>query len=483
MTAKPISITRRLVVTVLLLELLSAVALVIAVTIHEHHIQQKTFDANLARRAESLMGAVQDAEDAGDNVILDLRGVRLDKSAVYQVADERGRVLGMSRDPARIPRSLIDSPGFHDAKVAGRSYRFFVLHGVRIVDPGLPDGGTVHNITVLYGTRAGRVWHEVLEAIRFFTFATVLLLGITAVVMVLLVRRYLSPIHELAYEANRINSRNWQFQAPASAKRTVELSPLTVALESALARVQLSFERQKRFTSDAAHELKTDAAIVKSSLQLLSMRKRTLEEYRQGLALSLDDFTRLESTVQKLLTLARLEQHEEPGAAQPHCSLRSAVEEAVHQSRPLAELKRVEMALEPMEDAAVLIDSHDAVLLCSNILVNGLQHSREGDEVQVALVVREERAILTVRDKGEGVSQKDRPYLFEPFYRGDISRSRKSGGTGLGLSICKAICDRAGGSIEISNHEVGGAIVTVSLPVVDRQESFQSHSAWIKAAE
>jgi signal transduction histidine kinase len=112
-----------------------------------------------------------------------------------------------------------------------------------------------------------------------------------------------------------------------------------------------------------------------------------------------------------------------------------------------------------------------------------LQHSREGDEVQVALVVREERAILTVRDKGEGVSQEDRPYLFEPFYRGDISRSRKSGGTGLGLSICKAICDRAGGSIEISNHEAGGAIVTVSLPVVDRQESFQSHSAWIKAAE
>jgi signal transduction histidine kinase len=74
-------------------------------------------------------------------------------------------------------------------------------------------------------------------------------------------------------------------------------------------------------------------------------------------------------------------------------------------------------------------------------------------------------ACLTVQDQGEGVSDEDRPYLFEPFYRGDPSRSRKSGGTGLGLSICKAICERVGGSIEISNATAGGAIVTVRLPV------------------
>jgi signal transduction histidine kinase len=481
MIAKSVSITRRLVVTVLLLELLSAAALVVAVTIHEHHIQQKAFDANLAGRAASLMGAVQDAEDKGDNVILDLRGVRLDKGAVYRVADEQGRVLGTAGNTAQIPESFADSPGFHDAKVGKHSYRFFVLHGVRIIDPGQPDGGTVHSIAVLYGIRAGRIWHEVIEAIRFFTLATVLLLGITAIVMVWLVRRYLSPIHELAYEADQISSRNWQFEAPASAKKTVELRPLTVALESALARVQRSFEQQKRFTSDAAHELKTDVAIVKSSLQLLSMRRRTIEEYSHGLAVSLDDFTRLESTVQKLLALARLEQHEELGVARPLCSLRNAVEEAVHQSKPLAELKRVEVVLDSLEDATVPIDGHDAVLLCSNILINALQHSHEGGKVQITLIRREERIILIVKDWGEGFSQEDRPHLFEPFYRGDISRSRKSGGTGLGLSICKAICDRAGGSIEISNHEAGGAIVAVSLPFADRQASSQTRSAWIKA--
>src|SRR6185312_15408896 len=102
MIARSISITRRLVVTVLLLELLSAAALVVAVTIHERHIQLKAFDAILAGRADSLMGAVQDAEDEGDNVLLDLRGVRLDKDAIYRVADERGRLLGSAGNTVQI---------------------------------------------------------------------------------------------------------------------------------------------------------------------------------------------------------------------------------------------------------------------------------------------------------------------------------------------------------------------------------------------
>jgi two-component system OmpR family sensor kinase len=480
MMTKSVSITRRIVVTVLLLELLAATALVVAVTIHERHLQLKAFDASLAGRADSLLGAVQDAEDEGDNVVLDLRGVPLDKGAVYRVTDG-DRVLGRAGDAAQ----FAESPGFHEAQIAKRAYRFFVLHGVRIIDPGQPNGGTSHSITVLYGVPVERVWHEVFEAIRFFAVATALLLGITAIVMVLLVRRYLSPIHELAHEADLISSRNWQFDAPDSASKTVELRPLANALESALARVQLSFEQQKRFTSDAAHELKTDVAIVKSSLQLLSMRRRTVEEYSQGLALSMDDFGRLESTLQKLLTLARLEQPMRSdgrmGATSPFYSLRDAVEEAVQQSMPLAELKTVEVVMDSMEDAIVPIDGRDATLLCSNVLVNALQHSHEQGKVQIALMQCERRSVLTVKDWGEGISQEDRPYLFDAFYRGDISRSRKSGGTGLGLSICKAICDRAGGSIEISNHEAGGAVVTISLPLSNERPASGKRSDWIKA--
>jgi two-component system OmpR family sensor kinase len=462
-----VSITRRLVVTVLILELLSAVALIGAITVHEWSVQLKVFDASLVATAESLMGAVQDTEDEGDSVMLDMRGVRVAKDAAFRVEDERGKVLGSVGEPPHLETIASEGPLFRNLDVSGRGYRFLILHGLRIIDPGKSNGGVRHSITIVYGTPLHHVWHEVLEAVRFFAIATIFLLGITAAVMAWLVRKELSPVHELARQAERIGPGDWQFHAPVRAKETVELRPLAAALEAALARLQRSFEQQRRFTNDAAHELKTDVAIVKSSLQLLSMRKRTPEEYGQGLEVSLKDCTRLESTVEKMLTLARLEQPTESyHSSTPSrvCSLRDVIEDAVHQSKPLAQLKSIDVAVEFSADVSLPIDSRDALLLCSNILLNALQHSPEGATVRITVTADAGTARLTIRDHGEGISDEERDYIFEPFYRGDPSRSRKSGGTGLGLSICRAICERSGGSIEIANEAAGGALVTVTLP-------------------
>jgi signal transduction histidine kinase len=286
--------------------------------------------------------------------------------------------------------------------------------------------------------------------------------------MAWLIRKELSPIRELARRAEGISSSEWHFDAPEKATHTVELKPLVAALEGALERLRRSFEQQRRFTNDAAHELKTDVAIVKSSLQLLSMRRRTVEEYAEGLAVSLEDFTRLQTTVQKMLTLARLEQpveHSSPNETTPSCSLRDSMQEAVHQSKALADLKSIQVIVKFAANVIVAIDNRDALLLCSNIVLNALQHSPEGSVVQISMTVHEGQVQIAVQDQGEGISEGDRSHVFEPFYRGDQSRSRKSGGSGLGLSICKAICERSGGSIEIANHTEGGALVTAMLPL------------------
>jgi signal transduction histidine kinase len=272
----------------------------------------------------------------------------------------------------------------------------------------------------------------------------------------------LSPIHTLAAAAEKISVISWEFAVPERAKRFDELRPLASAIERTIARLQRSFEQQKRFTSDAAHELKTDLAIVKSSLQLLSMKMRTPEEYARGLSLGLDDFTRLENTVQKMLTLARLEQPVE--AKGQTCRLNDVLEDAICQSSPFAAIRQINVITRDNAPVAVPLDRRDAELLCSNILLNALQHSPAGAVVEVSLCAEGPLVRLVMRDHGDGVNDEDRRYLFEPFYRGDPSRSRKSGGSGLGLSICKAICDRVGGSIEIGNHPDGGAVVSVTLP-------------------
>jgi signal transduction histidine kinase len=460
---RSISIARRVTLTVLALEFLAAITVIGAITVHEHHTQLKALDATLQGTANSLMGAVQDAEDEADNVILDARGVQVGKGALLLVEDEKGRILSSLGGVVPEIKTLPGAPStFDNAKVQDRGYRFIVLHGSRFTDPGQPNGGVRHDVTIIYGLPIGHVWHEVFEAVRLLVIATALLLGLTAGAMVWLLRLSLSPLHELAQEAERITSRDWQFQAPASAKKTTELQPLAHAIETALVRLKRSFEQQKRFTSDAAHELKTDLAIVKSSLQLLSMRTRTEEEYVRGLALSLDDFTRLESTVQKMLTLARLEQSIE--MTHKSCSLLDVIEETIVQCTSVAQLREVGIETELSRDIGIPIDRRDALLLFSNVLLNALQHSPVRSSVVIEMKVDKATVHVRIVDKGYGFAEEDLRHVFEPFYRGDPSRSRKSGGTGLGLSICKAICERAGGSIEVLNMKSGGAAVAITLP-------------------
>ncbi|HEU4635149.1 MAG TPA: HAMP domain-containing sensor histidine kinase [Edaphobacter sp.] len=457
------SITGRLITAVLLLEALAAIALIGAVTVHERKVQYEAFDANLRSNASAIFGAVQDADDVGDNVQLELRGLKIPKKAIYEVTDQRGVVLGSA---GSVPTLRTEPEGFEDAKVGGRSYRFFVLSADRIIDPGV-GGGIDRPVKVIFGLPDGHVWHEVLGEVRFFAIATLALLSLTAVLMIWLIRKLLMPIHELASAAGEISASRWQFEAPGSAKEYAELRPLATAIEKTIARLQHTFEQQKQFTSDAAHELKTDLAIVKSSLQLLSMKKRTAEEYERGVALGLDDVTRLEQTIHKMLTLSRLEQPQE--LAGQTCRMDMVLLEAVQQTRPFAELRQIR--LESALAAAVApLDSRDAMLLCSNVLLNALQHSPEGARVEVSAAGNDGKVLLTVRDMGEGVREEERESLFLPFYRGDVSRSRKSGGTGLGLSICKAICDRVGGSIGIGNHPEGGAVVEIVLPAAGEKD-------------
>lgn len=457
------SITRRLTLSVLLLEVLAALVLIATVTNHERRVRFETFDANLRATSNALLGAVQEADSKDGSVRLDIQGMNLSPRTAYRVTVDNGQVLGVR---GIVPPMPLDSGTVFRTRLHDHPFRFYVLKGDRIIDPNSPRAVT-HRVTVIYGVPEGRTWHAIFEATRFFAIATVILLGITAIFMSWLVRRLLHPIRELAMAAENVTTKCWTFDAPVSSKKFRELLPLASAIEKTVAGLQRSFEQQRRFTNDAAHELKTDLAIVKSSVQLLTMKRRTVEEYERGLAVGLDDIGRLETTVQKMLTLARLEQ--DPEGEQRECDLSEVVENAIAQSQPYADIKDVAILAMDLENGVkVLLNPEDALLLCSNVLVNAIQHSPAKTQIEVSLIVREDRAELRVRDQGPGISDADLPFLFDAFYRGDASRSRKSGATGLGLSICKAICDRVGGAIAIANHAAGGAAVVICLPAISQ---------------
>lgn len=455
-----VSITRRLTITVLLLELFAGLVLIATVTNHERRVRFETFDANLRGTSNALLGSVQEADSKDGSVRLDLHGLALPPHSIYRVSADQGNVLGSRGE---LPQMAWVEGQISKVWIQKHPYRFYILGGERVIDPGSPQS-IDHHVTVIYGLPEGRTWHEIFEATRFFAIATILLLGLTTGLLFWLIRRYLQPIHVLAQEAEKVSASSWEFRTPESSQKFFELRPLALAIETVVARLQRSFEQQRRFTSDAAHELKTDLAIVKSSVQLLQMKQRTVSEYEKGLDLTLNDLARLEETVQKMLTLARLEQLNK--AEERCCDFSVVVQDSIAQSHPFAERNHILVVPKAMtEGIKVRISKEDALLLCANLLMNALQHSPMNGVVETALSCEEQTAVFTIRDFGLGVAEADLPFLFDAFYRGDFSRSRKSGGTGLGLTICKEICERAGGSIFVTNHEQGGAYVLVRLPM------------------
>ena len=289
---------------------------------------------------------------------------------------------------------------------------------------------------------------------------------VTGPLIAWLLHRGLAPMRELAGLAAQVSANSWEFSPPASARSTPELAPLTAAMESVLARLEKAFLQQRAFVSDAAHELKTAVAVIKSSLQLLALKPRTVPEYQEGLNRSLADSGRLEALVGQMLTLARVESAD-AAAASGACDLVACTEQVGSHLQSIAELRGVDSGRGFNAAAHVGVAPEDCVIVVSNLLLNAVEHSPAGASVEIEVAARDGNAWLTVRDRGKGIPAEVLPHVFERFYRGDPSRARSTGGSGLGLAIVKGIVDRAGGEITIENCADGGARVTVRLPLAD----------------
>jgi signal transduction histidine kinase len=458
---KSYSITRRLIATILLVELLAALAISGAAMLYERHVRFRSFDVMLRGRADSLQGAVQDADDEGDNVMLDGTEANLPPEDIYQVQDARGQILGHSRNWNGPDNAFFNLKAgkLQRLSVGGKRYRGLRIEGIRVVDPGEKGGGIVRHLVIFYGSPVDRVWGEIWEAVGFYAATSLCLLAVSGILIFWLLNRGLAPLRQLAAEAAGVSVNSWNFVPPERARRIKELAPLTTALETVLTGLEHAFIQQRRFVGDAAHELKTAVAVLKSSLQLLTLKQRTALEYEQGIERCQLDCERLEETVAKMLTLARAETNSAPPTTA--ADLADVLRQVSEQFESMAELKHLRIILLAEEPVWVDVDPEQLQLLCSNLLLNALQHSPAGSLVQATVQHDGTEAELTIEDGGEGIAPEDLPHVFERFYRGDPSRSRNTGGTGLGLAICKAITSRWLGTIEIASDLGVGTKVNV----------------------
>jgi len=463
------SIKNQIIVAVLVSQLLLAIGLTVAVVLYSRAQLLAGFNVMLEGRADSILAVIHDSEDASQKLILDRPKLNVPGRDLFEVWDDHGKLIWRSRNwqgtPANVMASLSPTFEFHQGE---STYRGIVMRKATIFDEEDNQPGPPRNVTIAYAASTRELDRRIFKIGLFAAGSSLLLLLLAGLFAAHGVTRGLAPVQELAAEAARVSAHHWTFNPSQAAREKEELAPLANALDTTLAGLQRAFDREREFMADAAHELKTAVAILKSSLQLLIWQPRSNEEYRSGLGRSLEDCDRIEALVSNTLSLARAEQQaDERRSDLQAIDLANHCEQSVADLRPLAEARGIELRCITSSEAIVKADPEGLHTVWVNLLQNAIQHSPTGSVVFLEVATSDpDTASVVVEDWGTGIPPQELPHVFDRFRRGDPSRSRSTGGFGLGLSICKAIVESYGGRIEIASPDGVGTRVSVTLPAV-----------------
>jgi len=465
------SIQGRLIATVVLSQAILTAGLVITGVLVTYWRLLSSLDAGMQAHVMSVAALVRYTEDASGNVYFDnsLLPESIDPNHPDQftVWADRTGLLARSEDwPDGL--QLQRGPNQHwNFNWGGVPYHALQMSHVPILDREEGKSFRPQTLTIVYASPTIRIRQQVKAAAAFIVLVSLLLLGATAGLALWGVRRGLLPLQALAQQAAGVSTQSWQLKPPKEAEEIEELRPLTEAMTQMLARLERSFVQQREFLGNAAHELKTPVAVLKSTLQSLLQRSRSSEEYHAGLTASLQDLDRLEQLLQWMLRLARAEQwaHDARRRELDVIDINSTCEEAVERIRSLAQSRNTAIHLSTDGPVPFRADAEDLQLVWTNLLENAVRYSPEGASVEITVAHDEESAKVIFQDHGTGIAASDLPHIFERFYRGDPSRNRATGGSGLGLAIAKALVEAYGGSITAESAPGQGTRMTVEFPV------------------
>ncbi len=270
----------------------------------------------------------------------------------------------------------------------------------------------------------------------------------------------LKPLDDMVETCNRIASGDLS-QRVNLPQRNDEIGRLAAAFDHMADWVEATMEAQQRFIASAAHELRTPLAALQGSMDVLlrdalddppTAHRLTQSMYRE--------VTRLFRLCDQLLGLSRA--HTAEAIHKRSLALAPFFQEFMTQAGFLAQERH--LALQKGSSLTIPADPDALKRILFNLVDNAVQHTVEGSEITVGWREAPGGVEIFVADDGEGIQPEDLPHIFEPFYRGDRSRSRRKGGTGLGLALVKAVVEAHGGKVSATSTPGGGSTFTIWLP-------------------
>jgi heavy metal sensor kinase len=401
----------------------------------------------------------------------------------WAVFDDRGRAVGrnwelgdedLSRIRALAPESRHIHARFVDEE--GRSWRL-VLRRLSAVgaadepdeesDAETPAAGPARrrpSLILAAGAPSASIEAELRTVAMILAGVSIGIWLLAAVMGRRLVRRALLPVTRMAEAAGAMTAADRDQRLPIPGTGD-ELDALAGSFNGLLQRLHEEVERQKRFTGDASHQLRTPLAALLGQVEVALRRDRPAEDYRRTLADVHEEADRLRQIVESLLFLARAEC--EAGRPELH-PLELAPFLCAHLRDWSGNDRACDLRVDLEPGGKAWVCAHPALLgqLLDNLLDNAAKYSAPGTPIEVRARRAGEQVAIDVEDRGIGLSPGDRAHLFAPFYRSAEVRRRGYAGIGLGLAVARRIASAFGGTIEVRSEPGRGSTFTLLLPLV-----------------
>jgi heavy metal sensor kinase len=392
---------------------------------------------------------------------------RLLLERMMEIRDDQGQVLYRNRKLAENTLGSIPSPEEGAGTFTPRTFQLPDGTHLMVISHRHSINGVALLIRLAYSTEPIRHRSQQLLGLL------ILLLPIAMVAAALagyqLAGSALSPLEEMAQLTERITARRLSQRIPVT-NPADELGHMAQVLNGLLERLEASFERLERFSSDVSHELRTPLASMRSVGEVGLQQNRRPDEYRDIIGSMLEEVAKLTAMIDTLLTIAHAEsgQMELQKTVFPWADL---VNESVAVVGVLAEEKQQTVSVSGNREIKVLADRSFLRMAVINLLDNAVKYSPAGSAIRITIQAtgrsgeQQELSEVTIEDEGPGVPECAADRIFDRFYRLEESRARETGGAGLGLSIAQWVVDAHGGQILIGAAKPHGARFSIRLPI------------------
>ncbi len=274
--------------------------------------------------------------------------------------------------------------------------------------------------------------------------------------------RITKSISDLTSQIQKITWKNLNKRIKGI-KSEDEIGELSRTFNKLLDHLDGTFKREQQFIADMTHEMKTPIATLQSMFEVTLTRERDTSEYKKVLSEGIEETKRMSHTLANILDLAWTETPNEQQKLQK-CNVSDLLNELIELTKRMTEKKKINVKHNTTKDIFVLGNREKLARAFLNLIDNAIKYTPEKGTIALTLQSEKGKAIIVIKDTGQGIEGEDIPHIFDRFYRG--SKTSKVFGSGLGLAICKSIISLHSGHIHVKSKPGKGSEFDIVLPLL-----------------